>query len=349
MLKVGMIGAGNITKLQLDAFAKNSNATVVAIADLNEELAKERAAAYGIKDYYSDYRYILEDNSIEAVSIATPTFTHCQIVVEALKAGKQVLCEKPPALNVKEAELEVAAARETGNLLMWELPNRFKQEIQFLKKYIEEGNMGKILQAEAFRVNRYSSLQGWFADKSKSGGGALIDTCIHQIDEAMYLMGYPKVKTVTGITSDANNDLVGKIKGMNAGWVSADNYSTESTVESMASGFVTFDNGSCLHIKSSRIMYSINKGSYVDLVGEKGGARRDGEQITLLTNLNDYMTESKPIIQNKLNAFEGAVNHFVDCCVNGTKCICEDWQGVELMKIIEGLYKSAETGQPVIY
>lgn len=349
MLKVGMIGAGSISRQHLDAFANNKDAEVVAIADINEALAKETAEIYRIKNYYSDYRKILEDESIDAVSIATPTFTHSNITIEALKAGKQVLCEKPPALNVQEAEASIAAARETGKLLMWELPLRFKQEVQLLKSHIDAGNLGKILQAEAFRVYRYRAVGGWFADKNKSGGGYLIDATIHQIDEVMYLMGYPKVKSILGFSTDVNNHLIGKIKGKNSGYASADKNNYECTIESMASGYVTLENGAVLYIKSGSVGYSIKNGIYIDLIGEKGGARYEGNELTLLMNMQDYMTELKPDIEIKDNPYEGAINHFVDCCVNGTKCICEDWQGVELMKIIEGIYKSAETGEPIVY
>lgn len=350
MLKVGIIGAGSIIKVHLDSYSQNPQVQIVAIADLNEKLAKEKAEAYKIPNYYSDYRKILENKEIDAVSIATPTFTHCQIVIEALKSGKHVLCEKPPALNVKEVELAVSTAQETGKLLMWELPCRFMQQIQFLKKHIDSGNMGEIIHAEACRINRYSAIGGWFANKEKAGGGTLIDATIHQIDEIMYLMGYPKIKTVVGISTDINNDLAGKLKGRNPGWKSADTNTYERTIESMASGYVTFDNGASLYIKSSAITYSIPEGNHIDLIGSNGGAHLDNNnELTLLSNMYDYMVDSKPNIYTRNTMFEDAINHFVDCCLNNTKCICEAWQGIELMKIIEGIYKSAETGKPVIY
>lgn len=349
MLKVGIIGAGSITKTQLDSFSKNKNVQVVAIADINESLAREKAEIYAIPNYYSDYKRILEDEDIDAVSIATPTFTHCAITVEALKAGKDVLCEKPPALSVKEVELAVKTAHETGKLLMWELPCRFMQQIQFLKKHIDSGNMGNIIHAEACRINRYSAIGGWFADKEKAGGGMLIDATIHQIDEIMYLMGYPKVKTIVGISTDVNNDLAGKLKGRDSGWISADTNTYDRTVESMASGYVTFDNGASLYIKSSAIMYSVKEGTYIDLIGSNGGARLDNNDLTLLSNMYDYMVDSKANIYTSNNMYDDAINHFVDCCTSNTKCICEDWQGIELMKIIEGIYQSAETGKPIIY
>ena len=349
MLKIGLIGAGAIAKAHLNAYAANPHAQVVAIADLNEDLARERAQEFGIAQYFADYRRILEDEQIDAVSIVTPTFTHCNITIEALKAGKHVLCEKPPALTVKDTELAVKTAQETGKLLMHGFVCRFNQSTEFLKNYIDEGNMGQLYHADIMRLSRYTCINGWFADKTKSGGGWLIDAAIHQIDEVMYLMGYPKVKEVLGFTTTANNDLAGRIKGLTGGYRSLDRNQYERTIESMSSGYVILDNGAALTIKSGNICYSVSSGSCVELIGTKGGMKMVGEEITLLSNVNDYMAETKPIIDKGATAFGAEINHFVDCCLNNTPCICQGQQAIELMKIIEGIYRSAETGQSVRY
>lgn len=86
MIKIGLIGAGTISKRHLSAYAKNPYAQVIAIADLNEALAKERAEEFGIEHYYTDYKRILENPEIDAVSIVTPTFTHSDLAIEAMQA-----------------------------------------------------------------------------------------------------------------------------------------------------------------------------------------------------------------------------------------------------------------------
>ena len=91
MLNVGIIGAGTISQYHIQAFCKNANCNVVAIADINKALAEKRAKDNGIEKAYGDYREILNDKSIDAVSIVTPTFTHKNIIVEALRSGKDVL------------------------------------------------------------------------------------------------------------------------------------------------------------------------------------------------------------------------------------------------------------------
>ena len=352
MLKVGIIGAGHVSQRHMEAYAKNKNVELVAIADLSEALAKQHAKNYNIKNCYTDYRKILEDPEIDAVSILTPTFTHREIVVEALKAGKKVLCEKPPARTLAEVEEIIKVSEETGNFLMWAFVFHFAPQVQLLKKYIDEGKMGKIHHAEAVRLSRYSPRTGWFVSKEKAGGGCLIDSTIHELDIAMYLMGYPKVKSVLGFTTNANNDMNGKMKGLKGGYASFSNDVFESNVESMASGYVTFENGASLYVKSGYFSYNPTKEMYVDIMGEKGGSRlinAPDKSFKILSNMDGYIMESSPIIENAGNMFEDEVNHFVECCIQNIPCVCEAHQPLELMKIIEGIYRSAETGQPVVY
>lgn len=350
MLRVGIIGAGSISQKHINAYKQNPHVEITAIADLNETLAKERAEAFGIKHYYTDYKMILNDDEIDAVSIVTPTFTHCTVAVEALKAGKHVLCEKPPALTVEETKLIVDTAKEAGKQIMFGFIVRFNLRTTFLKNHIDAGNMGQLYHAEIMRLRRYNTIGGWFQDKTKSGGGELMDGTIHQIDQVMYLMGYPKVKEVMGFTTTINNDLAGKINGQRSGYASMDVNKYERTIESMSSGYVALDNGAHIYIKSGNISYSVNEGSYIDLLGKDGGARLENGELTLVSNMHTYMTESKPIIKDPVGTpFEPEINHFVDCCIHNTPCICEDWQAIELMKIIEGIYKSATTGKSVRY
>lgn len=352
MLKVGIIGAGHVSQRHMEAYTKNKNVEIVAIADLNEALAKKHAETYNIKNCYTDYHRILENPEIEAVSILTPTFTHCEIVTEALKAGKKCLCEKPPVRTLSEVEEVIKVAEETGNLLMWAFVNHFAPEIQILKKYIDDGKMGKVYHAEAVRLSRYNPHTGWFVNKGKAGGGGLIDSTIHELDAAMYLMGYPKVKSVLGFTTNVNNDMNGQLKGMGSGYESFSKDVYECDVESMASGYVTFENGACLYVKSGYFSYNPTKEVYIDIMGEKGGSRllkAPDKSFKILSNMDGYLMESSPIIENAGNSFEREVNHFVDCCIHNIPCVCEAHQPLELMKVIEGIYRSAETGQPVVY
>lgn len=354
MLKIGIIGAGSISESHIDCYINNDDCEVVAIADINIELAHERASKYGIKKVFADYRELLKDKHVDAVSIVTPTFTHKDIVVDALKSGKHVLCEKPPALNADEVRECQKVANETGNLLMFAFVCRFRSQVQYLKKYIDAGKMGKIVSAECGRVMRCIGSEGWFIRREK-GGGCLMDSAVHELDNALYLMGYPRPKSVIASQTFVNGDLFGKMNSAKFCWKSKDLNKYERNIESAISAFVTLDNGASLYIKAATALNSVMPGVWVDICGEKSGARIDafannkkGTLDILEITDNYYFSETTPILDN-VNIFEDEINHFVDCCVNNTECICKVEEAVILMEIINAAYKSAESGLPVIF
>lgn len=354
MLKIGIIGAGSISECHLDAYANNNNCEIVSIADINIELAHDRAKKYGIKNIYADYKELLQDECVDAVSIVTPTFTHKDIVIDALKSGKHVLCEKPPALTADEVRECQKAANESNKLLMFAFVCRFRSQVQYLKKYIDAGKMGKIVSAECGRVMRCIGSEGWFIRREK-GGGCLIDGAIHELDNALYLMGYPKPKTVIASQTFVNGDLFGKMNSAKFCWESKDLNKYERNIESAISAFVTLDNGASLYIKAANTLNSVAPGVWVDVCGEKSGARIDAfandkkGTLDILEITDDYyFSETSPIL-DKVNIYEAEITHFVDCCVNKTECICKIDEAVTLMEIINAAYKSAESGLPVIF
>jgi len=350
MLKVGIIGAGHISESHIKSYQANGNCVIKAIADLNLENAQERAKEYGIEKAYSDYREILKDESIDAVSIATPTFTHKDIVIEALNSGKNVLCEKPPALNADEVRECAEVAKKTGKLLMYGFVLRFRVQTQFLKKYVEAGKMGRFVSADCVRVDRCSGSQAWFSSRAK-GGGVLRDAAIHEIDNVLYLMGYPKPKMVVANQSFLNRDLPKKLG--DEGWKSFDTNKYDNDVESSIEGFVVLDNGASIRVKTAAILNTINEARFLEISGENAGARIEsgvaGSHDLKLVEIGDScFVETVPLLEKKV-PFREQINHFADCCLNGTECICKPEEAVALMQIIDAMYESADTGKPVIF
>lgn len=350
MLRIAIIGAGSIAKRHIAAVQANPNAEIACICDMNEERVKAIAQEHGLTSYCTNYMDILNDPTVDAVSILTPTFTHKTIVLEALNHGKHVLCEKPPALNVQEAQECAEAAAKSGKLLMHAFVLRFHKDTVFLKDYVDSGAMGDIYFAEVSRMERCNKLAGWFVNKDRAGGGKLMDACIHQLDMALYLMGFPKVKSVKGYTSNINAHLPAVMKGSKSAWVSADKGSYERTVESVANGLVTFENGACLYVKASDILNIVEEGTSVELAGTKAGFKRTGKELKMVTvDDSGYYMESSPVLTADVNPFTDEINHFVDCLVNGTECICKPEHAVEVMRIISAIYESAETGKEIVF
>ncbi len=202
MVTVGVIGCGKIAQVRhLPEYASRENVVIKYVFDLCRERAEEVAKQYGAKAAES-YQEILGDPEVDAVSVCAANSVHCQITVEALRAGKHVLCEKPMAVTLEECEQMVQTARETGNYLMIGHNQRLAKAHVWAKKLLEAGEIGKIL---TFRTSfghggpetwAIDSKNIWFFDKKQAFFGAMADLGIHKTDLIQFLTG-EKVKAVT--------------------------------------------------------------------------------------------------------------------------------------------------------
>lgn len=339
-LKVGIISAGGIVRwAHLPAIKKIDNIEVVAICDVNEEQAITVASEYDIKLCYKDYKQMLAEANIDAVIIGTPTCFHSPQAIDALKAGKHVLLEKPDAMNVDEAMETMRVAEETGKTLMVIRNNRFYPASQFLKKYIEDGHMGEIYAARCHwqRRENYFEPGNWFVNKKLSGGGPLLDLGVHMIDLGMWLMGNPSPITVSGSTFQ-------KIPPK-----------TPATaeklfdVEDLAMGFIRFDNGSCMSLEISWASHIEKEIKYLELRGTKAGCTISDNNIKIWTTINGVITDIIPKVSTEENGHLYNIKHFVDVVLNGAKPIFIPQEGVNMMKILTGIYQSSELGHEINY
>lgn len=245
-LRVGVIGAGSISDLHLEAYQNNEQATIHAICDLNEQRARAKAETYGASKVYTDYRDLVADPEIDAVSICTWNNSHAEISIAALYEGKHVLVEKPLSVTVEEAKRVEEAVRKTGKLLQVGFVRRYAANTRILKQFIDAGDLGEIYYAKASCLRRLGNPGGWFADKERSGGGPVLDLGVHMIDICWYLMGCPKVKSVTGNTY---RKLGNRANVQNLSFYRAADYdASKNTVEDLANALIRFENGASLMV-----------------------------------------------------------------------------------------------------
>src|SRR5215211_897426 len=205
VLKVGIIGAGNIAqKSHIPAF-KNYKHPVELVSLFGRDLIRleQVSKQFGIPKIYTSLDAMLLENELDVVSVCTPNNLHFDHVIKALEAGCHVLCEKPPALSYAEAKIMAARAKERGRFLAYNLHRRYLKETAIVKNYIDSGAFGQVYHIKASFVRR-RGIPGWgsFTNKEIQGGGALMDIGIHVLDLALYLLGYPEVKAVLGSTYD---------------------------------------------------------------------------------------------------------------------------------------------------
>jgi len=191
-LNFALIGCGRISQVYLQAFASIPECRLKCVSDLCQQAMQNAVGEYACKDY-TDFRQILDENHIDAVVVCTPPNTHMEIATFFMENGVHVLCEKPLALNAKEAETMVKMGAGNGCLLMMASKFRYVDDIIKAKSIIESGILGDILLFKNAFCSKVDMKDRWNSKKEISGGGVLIDNGCHSVDIARYLLG-PIVK-----------------------------------------------------------------------------------------------------------------------------------------------------------
>lgn len=346
-IKVGIIGTGSISECHMTGYKALDNVEIYAVCDVNGPRVEAYAKKHDVKHTFTDYNELLKLSELDAVSVCTWNSAHAPVAIAALKAGKHVLCEKPMAINSKEAIEMEKAAKDSGKLLMIGFVRRFGNDAKILKDFIDNGMMGEIYYAKASYLRRFGFPGGWFGDKKRSGGGPLIDLGVHVIDLVRFLMNKPKAVSVTGATFSklGARDNIKQEKA----YVSADAGDTFD-VEDMAVAMIKFDNGAVLSVETSFSLNTKTDSGNIELFGTKSGAKLD-PKLEFYSEMNNYLVDVTPAHDTALNfngLFENEIAHFVDCISKGTKCISPAEDGVEIMKILDAVYESARTGKEVM-
>lgn len=341
MIKVGIIGCGKIAQIRhIPEYVANPHATVYGFFDVNQERAAQIAKKYGGVAYES-YQQMLADPQIEAVSVLTPNFTHAEISIAALNAGKHVLCEKPMATTLADCEKMAEAARKTGKKLMIGQNQRLAAAHKKAKELLESGAIGDIITfrtsfshagADNWSVDGRNS---WFMDKNRSHFGAMADLGVHKTDLMVYLLGkrIAKASAVIGtlnkkfpdgtpITVDDNAFCTyimedGTIGTMNASWT---NYGRE-------------DNSTSIY-GTLGVMHIYQDPNHA-IVIERGQTEREYYDTDAIQT-NDNQTSS------------GIIDLFVDCIVRDTAPAIGADDVLPAMRGIFACERSAQQGGMVV-
>lgn len=349
-IKLAVIGAGKIVNTHALAYEKMDNIEIVGVCDIIEKRAAEMAKRLGCDFYCTDYKEIFELDGLDAVDICTPNYLHSVIAVDALHKGINVFCEKPDAINVEEAEKMKAAAEKSGKILMVMRNNRYMEVSSYLKKYIEDGKMGEIYAARCGWQRRRGipGKGGWFTTKELSGGGPLIDLGVHMIDLAMWLMGNPTPIAVTGCTYKkfADNNVSDSVHSAFGDKVEDGIFD----VEDLAMGFIRFDNGCCMQIEFS---WASNIGTaqrFVELRGTQSGAvwSSADDKLKIFTEEHGSTVDILPNITAQMSGHEANLRHFIDVLLGNAEPMFLPQQGVNMIKILEGFYRSAAEGKEIL-
>ena len=348
-IKLAMVGVGSISISHIEAHLQNEDVELYAFCDINPKRLELMGEKFGITRLYTDEAKMLAElPEIDAVDVCSWNAAHAPCSIMALEAGKHVFCEKPMATSAEEAVAMKAAADKAGKLLMIGFVRRFGRDCDIVKDFISNDQLGEIYYAKASYLRRNGNPGGWFGNKELSGGGPLIDLGVHVIDLTRYLMGKPKAVSVFGATFHklGNRSEIKTPKGyMSAGATDHD----ICDCEDLATALIRFEGGATMFIDASFSLNISKPDNNVQLFGTKGGIKL-ADKVELYTDVAGYLADVSFSGEKDFfaNAFVEELRNFTDAILGKAKCRNPAEDGVEIMKILDAIYKSAECGHEVM-
>ena len=341
-LKVGVIGVGGIARSHMPGWAASPLAEVVAGADLNEEILQTWGETHGVKKLVTDPAALFNDPDIDIIDVCTPNNYHAPLSIAALEAGKHVICEKPLAPKPADIHKMIAARDASGKLLMTAQHFRFGGASKAMKAELETGTLGDIYHARSWMLRRAAApVRPGFILKKHSSGGPCIDIGVHILDLTLWFMGNPKPVAVTGV---ARTELAHQ-PGAFSIWGGP--IPKELDVEDFAAAFVRFENGATLILEVSWLLHHDTEGEDMQmwLYGTKGGAHWPKCEVLSSNNTtHQHYNRTLKLTRDRLEAHAQECVEFAEAVANGAPSPVPAEQSLQVMTILDGIYRSQETG-----
>ena len=329
-IRLAVAGFGASGKAHAAA-ARDGGFALSVVADLiPERLAAANSA--GALATVEDANALIADPAVDAIAICLPTHLHLSLATAALKAGKHVLIELPPTPTAKDAKALARVAEKAGRVLMYSAARRFGGAEQSARQAIEKGYVGPVYHARlsALRTRGVPVGTGWYHERDKSGGGAIVDLALPLIDLLLYLTSPAKVASVFALAHH-------KLTGLD--------------VEESASILLKFDNRASAEIS---VAWALNQpssqaGTVFRLAGENGAVDVYTPQGPTVYRAFDAKGQSKatPLKQPKVVGHAAMLRHFRAAILGEVRPTAGADDGVTLMTLAEAIYKSIQNGRAV--
>lgn len=351
-LHVGVIGLGVIAEEHLQCYQQLPGVPVIALAGLEPDRLSELKERYRVPHTYRDYQELLAREDVDAISICVPNHLHAPIALAALERGKHVLSEKPLARSAAEAERMIRAAEQADRALHVVFNHRYRGDVQLLKRYLDEGQLGRIYQLEAswLRSAGIPSLGSWFTSKEMAGGGPLIDLGLHMLDMALYLLGEPDVVSVSASTYAelGPRGLGGRygIQKMTTG--------SSFEVEDLATAFIRLAGGVTLLLQASWAVHGkADNDLSLMLYGTDGGAELHSHSSAWQNTLRLYFERFDTPHEVRPHVGRGerhlaVLRNFVAAIRHGDHRSRPAHEALQRARIIDACYTSAQEQREVL-
>lgn len=347
-IKVAIIGCGAIANgSHIPAYLANPDAEIKYFCDIDIAKAEKAVDQYGVGTAVADYRELLNDPELEAVSVCTPNYAHAPVSIDFLRAGKNVLCEKPAARTYAEALEMKKAQNETGKILNIGVVNRFNTGVNRIRDIIQSGELGEIYHVYvSFRAHRsIPGLGGAFTTKAVAGGGVLIDWGVHYLDIVMYCTGDPKPLTVSGQAySKLGRDMENYT--YTSMWAGPPNYDGTYDVDDFVTAMIR-TSGPSITLNGAWAQNIGVAEQYIDFLGDKAGIRLQyGSDFKIYSTKDGALLETIPKYQSK-PMFQEEIDGFIRSVRTGEKLPSHIDTVILTQQLLQGIYDSSEAGAEI--
>jgi len=341
-VRVGIVGAGGIANLHARYYKEFPDVELVAVCDIVEERARDFAQRWGIprENVFTDYVEMFESVKMDAVSICTPHAVHAQPAVEALRRGIHVHVEKPMASRGEDALRMWRAAKEAGKILMVGFQTRWSPELVAARRIVASGALGRIYYCETTLGGRRRGIPGspTFIKRELAGGGVVLDLGCYAIDNALYVLGFPRPLTVSASIEAAIGPQEGAV--VEGGWAWNPR---EFEVEDFVVALVRLEGGCTLLLKESWAMHANSLGPSL-ILGTKGGLKYP--PLEVYRDEWGYMTTTTLVLP-QVDSFRMKMRAFVDAVKRGGPSPVDPKEIVIEQYILDAIYESARRGREV--
>lgn len=341
-IKLAVVGLRNIGAGHARRARELADVEVVALAETDVTRLHSVGDELGVagSHRFTDAHALFENSGVDAVVLAVPNPLHASLAIAALDAGLHVMVEKPMAISVGQCRDMIAARDRSGKHLLVGYQERFTPRAYGLRKQLRDGVIGPIQYAKTrytrrFLLNAVWGRGDWFLDPTKAGGGPLIDLGVHRLDQTMFFLGYPTVKSVSGAVGHGIGAKIGQARGK------------DYRIEDFANGMICFEHGASLYLESS---YFLNQRPEqlleTEIFGLKGGVSMPtGKPAELFITDNNRLEEVA--IVDDLSAPRSSVEHLQNVLLGREEPCATAEQSLVVAQIVEAIYTSAAKGTAI--
>jgi predicted dehydrogenase len=328
--RVGLVGVGAAAQINhIPALKKTEDFELVALCDRDPEKAARVAQKFQVPRFSSRLDELLEDDSIDAIDVCTPNYLHAPMATAALEAGKHVLCERPLARSADEARQMMRAARKAERTLMCTVQHRFRADATLLRTFVEKGDLGEIFHAKAGWLRQRTEWDSdeWRRQRREAGGGVVLDLGFQMLDLSLWVLGSPKVDSVT---ASVHRQRKGE-------------------VEDSATAFLRLGTGATLTLELTWGLLMEKDFAYLNLFGSGGAALLNpfrlhkgmhGTLVNVTPNLDTLRNQYKQSV-------EAQIAHFAEALRKGQRPMGDAEEILPVMDLMDAIYRSADQGKEV--